>query len=117
MGCEAAVNPNIQQHLQDLLGKMQEDFHEHWGDTFSYSSTTEQSSRRCHKGTPPYSHWALALDALALDPRTKRKVSKLLQEHLVTLIWIDIHDAIKKIMKQETTTPPQEEEIQQEGGD
>ena len=29
--CEAAVNPNTQQHLQDLLGKMQEDFHEHWG--------------------------------------------------------------------------------------
>jgi hypothetical protein len=50
--CEGAENPNTQQHLLDLLGKMQEDFHEHWGDTLSYSSTTIQSSRRCHKGIP-----------------------------------------------------------------
>ncbi len=54
---------------------------------------------------------------LALDPRTKGKVSKLLQEHQVTLLWIDICEAIKQLLEQEIPAPPQEEELQQQGGD
>ncbi len=41
---------------------------------------------------------------LALDPRTKWKVSKLLQEEEVVRLWQDIHDAIKKLLQWETRT-------------
>ena len=73
--CAAAVNPVTQQDLHALLEKMQEDFHERWGDSLEYSSNIIRANRRRQKGIPTYSYWALGL-----DPRTKRKVSKLLED-------------------------------------
>ena len=91
---------------------MQEDFHERWGDSLHYSTNVRRAHRRRQKGIPTYSFWALAL-----DPRTKRKVSKLLQEEEVVSLWQDIHDAIKRLLARETRTiEPLEQEQQQEVG-
>jgi hypothetical protein len=76
---------------------MQEDFHESLGDTLSSSATAIQSSRRCYLGI-----------GFSLDPITKRKVSKLQQEHQVTLLWMDVYEVIKQLMEQEIPTLPQE---------
>ncbi len=61
--------------------------------------------RRRQKGIPTYAFWALAL-----DPQTKRKVTTILWEIDVTTMWLDITDAIRKIIQlEETNITPQQQ--------
>jgi hypothetical protein len=90
--CEASINPGTQRDLRTLLENMQEDFHDRWGETIQYSANTVRTSRRRQKGIPTYAFWALAL-----DPRTKRKVRKILSNEDETRLWNDIAMAIVRL--------------------
>ncbi len=90
--CEATINPGMQRDLRTLLENMQEDFHDRWGEMIQYSANTVRTSRRRQKGIPTYAFWALAL-----DPRTKRKVRKILSNAIETRLWNDIVMAIVQL--------------------
>jgi hypothetical protein len=108
--CEAAANQNTQQELIELVADMRQDFHQRWGDTIIYSSNVIRSHRRRQKGIPTYAFWALAL-----DPRTKRKVSTILRDIDVTTMWLDITDAIRQIIQwEETNITPQQQHNDEE---
>jgi hypothetical protein len=96
--CEAAASQNTQQELIALVADMWQDFHQRWGDTITYSTNIIRSQRRCQKGIPTYAFWALALNL-----RTKRKVTTVLWEIGVTTMWSDITDAIQQIIQVEET--------------
>ncbi len=47
--CEAAASQNMQQQLVAPVADMWEDFHEHWGDTVTYSTIVIHSHHRHQK--------------------------------------------------------------------
>jgi hypothetical protein len=92
--CEAAINPDQQRDLSTLISTMKQDFDNRWGDTLQYSYNTIRTSRRRQKGIPTYAYWALVL-----DPRTKKKVKKILKEEEITEVWDDIRMAIVQLVQ------------------
>jgi len=90
--CQGSADPAVQGHLFDLITKMVDDFHSRWGPTLRYISSTVRGRGNRQVGIPTYSYWAMAL-----DPRTKRKLVKLLSEADVKQLWEDIGKVILSI--------------------
>ena len=90
--CQASVESDVQGKLFELISAMIDDFDSRWGESISYSSETIRSSRSRQIGIPTYSFWAMAL-----DPRTKKKLSKVLPIPDQTQLWKDIQVAVLEI--------------------
>lgn len=93
--CQAGVDELAQQSLYELITTMIEDFHIRWGQMLSYSSVTKRTKGHRQTGIPTYSFWAMAL-----DPRTKKKVSKTLSECDCNRLWKDLTDAVLDIARE-----------------
>ncbi len=92
MVLQGSVDPDYQGTLFELITKMKDDFESRWGTRVQYFSTTQRSSRRRQSGLPTYSFWAMAL-----DPRTKKMIPKILSANDVQLLWKDILDAVLEV--------------------
>lgn len=90
--CEGAVDSVRQRDLYQLLCIMVDDFKSRWGDSTTYSNAVVRSSRRRQVGIPKYAFWASLL-----DPRTKRKVTKILPASDVDVLWSDLTDGVKAV--------------------
>jgi Sec-independent protein translocase protein TatA len=104
--CEGAVDQDTQQDLYQLLCVMVDDFKDRWGESMHYSNEVVRASRRRQVGIPTYSFWATAL-----DPRTKKKLSKLLNAEDLTQLWLDLYEAVKHFTELQEV---EEEEQQQQ---
>ena len=62
------------------------------GTSVQYQSTTVRAARNRQTVIPTYSFWAMAL-----DPRTKKKVVKVLSEEDLVMLWRDISQAVLSI--------------------
>jgi hypothetical protein len=91
-GLIAAVDPNDEPDLYDLLHKMADDFKDRWGDPILYRRDVARIQSRRMEGIPPFAYWAALL-----DPRTKIKSTKVLSPRERTIIWKDIQDYIFSI--------------------
>lgn len=110
--CEGAVDADTQQDLYQLLCVMVDDFKDRWGDATSYNNEVVRASRRRQVGIPTYAYWATAL-----DPRTKKKVSKILQPNDAAQLWVDLYGAVKRLAQfviDNDLQPNIEEEEQQQ---
>jgi hypothetical protein len=65
------------------------DFNSRWGDRCSYVRDVVHGNRNHQIGIPTYAFWATAL-----EPRTKKKLSKVLPEGEELQLWHDIEEAI-----------------------
>jgi hypothetical protein len=90
--CQAAVDPEEQEALYDLITDMLSDFKARWGASFTYHSDTVRETRNHHKGIPTYSFWAMAL-----DPRSKKILNKVLSQFFRNQLWKDLTAAVVAI--------------------
>ena len=68
---------------------MIDDFNSRWGEEPSYSHETRRGDRNRQIGIHAYSYWAMAL-----DPRTKKYLSKVLTNHReIWRLWDDIKES------------------------
>ena len=87
-GCLGAANPDTQNDLISLLDKMIDDFNSRWGEESSYSHQTRRGDRNRQIGIHAYPYWAMAL-----DPRTKKYLPKILTNHReIRRLWDDIEE-------------------------
>jgi len=87
--CEASADPETEGNLLSLIEKMRTDFTNRWGTRCEYARHVVRGERNRQVGIPTYAFWATAL-----DPRTKKKLSKLLPEAEVQQLWRDVEAAI-----------------------
>ena len=87
--CEASADPETEGNLLTLIEKMRTDFTKRWGTRCEYARHVVRGERNRQVGIPTYAFWATAL-----DPRTKKKLSKLLPEAEVQQLWHDVEAAI-----------------------
>jgi hypothetical protein len=88
-GCLGAANPDMQNDLILLLDKMIDDFNSRWGEESSYSHETRRGDRNRQIGLHAYAYWAMAL-----DPRTKKYLPKILTSHReIRRLWDDIMES------------------------
>ena len=88
-GCLGAANPDMQNDLILLLDKMIDDFNSRWGEESSYSHETRRGDRNRQIGLHAYTYWAMAL-----DPRTKKYLPKILTRHQeIRRLWDDIMES------------------------
>jgi hypothetical protein len=107
--CEGAVDQDTQQDLYQLLCVMVDDFKDRWGESMHYSNEVVRASRRRQVGIPTYSFWATAL-----DPRTKKKLSKLLNAEDLTQLWLDLYEAVKHFTELQEVEEQQQQQQQNE---
>jgi hypothetical protein len=100
---EGAVDSFRQRDLYQLLCMMVDDIKTRWGDSSTYSNAVVRSSRQHQVGVPKYAFWESLL-----DPRTKRKVTKILPATDVDVLWLDLIDGVKVVSQ--LYVPPDEEE-------
>jgi hypothetical protein len=91
---QAGLDPALQGQLFDLITAMINDFDSRWGSEVRYNSRTVRAARNRQIGIPTYSFWAMAL-----DPRTKKKLSKVLSDVDIMKLWSDIHGAVLSIVE------------------
>ncbi len=91
--CEASADPETEGNLLTLIEKMRTDFTKRWGTRCEYAWHVVRGERNRQVGIPTYAFWATAL-----DPRTKKKLSKLLPEGEVQQLWRDVESAIITLM-------------------
>jgi aryl-alcohol dehydrogenase-like predicted oxidoreductase len=88
-GCLGAANPDTQTDLISLLEQMIDDFNSRWGEELSYSHQTRRGDRNRQMGIHAYSYWAMAL-----DPRTKKYLPKILMnQQEIRRLWKDIEES------------------------
>ncbi len=87
--CEAYVDKDAEPNLYQLIQTMVSDFNSRWGDECTYSKVVVRASRNRQLGIPTYAFWATAL-----DPRTKKKLTKVLNREDGDAVWRDIISAI-----------------------
>ena len=92
LSCQASADPDLEQNLLQLIDKMRIDFTSRWGDRCQYSRTVVRGQRNRQIGVPTYAFWATAL-----DPRTKKKLSKILPEDEIRELWRDVEAAIMSL--------------------
>ena len=90
--CQGAVDPEEQEAVYDLITGMLSDFKVRWGASIAYHSDTVRETRNRQRGIPTYSFWAMAL-----DPRTKKKLNKVLSQFHRDQLWKDITAAVMTI--------------------
>jgi len=94
-GCLGAANPDTQNDLISLLDKMIDDFNSRWGEEPSYSHETRRGDGNRQIGIHAYSYWAMAL-----DPRTKKYLPKVLTNHRETWrLWDDIKESCLEVAR------------------
>ncbi len=86
--CEGSVNEAAQPKLHQLIQTMISDFNDRWGEECRYTREVVRAGRNRQIGIPTYAFWATAL-----DPRTKKKLPKLLNQDDVNRVWADITSA------------------------
>jgi hypothetical protein len=86
--CEGSVNEANQPTLHQLVQLMIEDFNSRWGASCRYNRHLVRADRNRQIGIPSYAYWATAL-----DPRTKKKLTKCLTLHDANRVWEDITNA------------------------
>lgn len=91
--CLGAVDQETQQDLYQLLSSMVADFNERWGDSTTYSREVVRAARGRQVGIPTYAFWATAL-----DPRTKRRISKILHPEDSVRLWDDLNHAVHHLV-------------------
>jgi len=96
---QAGLDPILQSRLFDLVTAMIDDFESRWGTSVQYQSTTVRAARNRQTGIPTYSFWAMAL-----DPRTKKKLVKVLSEEDLVMLWRDISQAVLSIAEGRVAT-------------
>jgi hypothetical protein len=77
-----------------------------------YSNDVVRASRRRQVGIPTYAFWAAAL-----DPRTKKKLSKQLIAEDQTRLWLDLSEAVKgfvEVQQQSGQICPEQQQQQQQ---
>ena len=88
-GCLGAANPDTQTDLISLLEQMIDDFNSRWGEELSYSHQTRRGDRNRQMGIHAYSYWAMAL-----DPRTKKYLPKILMnQQEIRRLWKEIEES------------------------
>lgn len=90
--CEGAVNEADQPTLHQLVQLMIADFNRRWGEVCRYNRQVVRADRNRQIGIPTYAFWATAL-----DPRTKRKLTKCLTPHDTNRVWEDITNAVLQL--------------------
>jgi hypothetical protein len=71
---------------------MLSDFKARWVTSITYHSDTVRETRNHQKGIPTYSFWAMAL-----DPRSKKKLNKVLSQFFRNQLWKDLTAAVVAI--------------------
>jgi len=93
LNCEASVDQETEGSLYQLIQTMIDDFNRRWGERCIYLSSTVRGFRNRQIGIPTYAFWATAL-----DPRTKKKLSKVLNQQDIASLWHDIEQAISRLI-------------------
>jgi hypothetical protein len=109
--CLGAANVDMQGNLILLLNKMIDDFKSRWGDELRYSYGTRRGDRNCQIGVHAYSHWAMAL-----VPRTKKYLTKILNHRDTRLLWDDIKECcLEEATAARIANQEEEEQMQTRG--
>jgi hypothetical protein len=82
---QGAICEGTQPQLKFLVDKMEEDFMVRWGAHNRYRFQVSRGDRGRQCGIPRYAFWAAFL-----DPRTKNKAAKILDENDLVQLWADI---------------------------
>ena len=93
LNCEASVDQETEGSLYQLIQTMIDDFNSRWGERCIYLSSSVRGFRNRQIGIPTYAFWATAL-----DPRTKKKLSKVLNQQDIASLWHDIEQAILRLI-------------------
>ena len=90
---------------------MIDDFNSRWGEEPSYSHETRRGDRNRQIGIHAYSYWAMAL-----DPRTKKYLPKVLTNHReIWRLWDDIKESCLEVARA-ARIPAREEHADMEVG-
>lgn len=90
--CEGLIDQVRQKDLYELLCNMADDFNDRWGESLKYSNDVVRGNRQRQIGVPTYAFWASAL-----DPRTKKKLLKLLSDEDQARLWMDLIQAVRLV--------------------
>jgi hypothetical protein len=90
--CEGAVNEADQPTLYHLIQLMIADFNRRWGEVCTYNREVVRADHNRQIGIPTYGFWAAAI-----DPGTKKKLTKCLTQNDMNRVWEDITYAVLKL--------------------